>query len=481
MGAVEPVSPKEREYAYPERRAWLAAVIADAVSRSTGQADEPDGQPLDVASSYAAAFHPLAMPAVGHDDRLPDGSVQNYGEYTQLPKAEDYEDLDWEGTVSLSSDSGGGFVRDSDGRIVRDRREVARLLRDSPDLQRFALGLLAEPPATGRKRRKPWTIARGLLFADLQPVLGTRRAARLLLAWEDELGAPWRDRGAAGLVARFRSLRPHRARSDLPGPRVGEGRRSSQRASCGPGTRSHPRSTRPASRRSLAASAAGRGRRSAPGRPLPGIGGTGSRRSSSSRLGVRPRLPERRVLGHRAELKSCVGQRGAQRLVGGTWKLAPTALAALASIAVEDRLALDADVAGSEADHLRAPSAGEDEGQQQRSIPPAGDRVRAPRPASRRTSSALYPRATDWVARGRSMASQGLETTRPIRDQEAVEARQAGDPGADRRRRRRPARLADAVDPGQNVGWLDSVGRLAELGEEGPEHPGVGLDGSLGA
>jgi hypothetical protein len=203
MGAVEPVSPKEREYAYPERRAWLAAVIADAVSRSTGQADEPDGQPLDVASSYAAAFHPLAMPAVGHDDRLPDGSVQNYGEYTQLPKAEDYEDLDWEGTVSLSSDSGGGFVRDSDGRIVRDRREVARLLRDSPDLQRFALGLLAEPPATGRKRRKPWTIARGLLFADLQPVLGTRRAARLLLAWEDELGAPWRDRGAAGLVARF--------------------------------------------------------------------------------------------------------------------------------------------------------------------------------------------------------------------------------------------------------------------------------------
>ena len=203
LSHVGPGSRKASEYAYPERRAWLAAVIADAVSRSTGQADEPDGQPLDVASSYAAAFHPLAVPAKGHDFLLPEGSVEHDGTYVRLPRAEDYEDRDWEGTWSLSSDSGGGFVRDSEGRIVRDRREVARLLRDSPDLQRFALGLLAEPPATGRKRRKPWTIARGLLFADLQRVLGMRPAARLLLAWEDELGAPWRNRGVAGLVARF--------------------------------------------------------------------------------------------------------------------------------------------------------------------------------------------------------------------------------------------------------------------------------------
>jgi hypothetical protein len=35
-------------------------------------------------------------------------------------------------------------------------------------------------------------------------------------------------------------------------------------------------------------------------------------------------------------------------------------------------------------------------------------------PSNRRTSSALYPRATDWMALGRSTASQGLEMTKPI-------------------------------------------------------------------
>lgn len=202
---------KEREYAYPDRRAWLAAVIADAV------AGAPDGAALDVASSYAAAFHPVAFPAMGHDYRLPDGTLWHDGTYAQLPRAEEYADDDWGAfrgaddgraradrpMITLAPDAGGFFVRDWDGRIVRDRREVSRLLRHAPDFQRFALSLLPGPDPAGRKGYAPWTIARRLLFADLQPAFGTRPTARLLLAWEDELGAPWRILdGAAGLVAR---------------------------------------------------------------------------------------------------------------------------------------------------------------------------------------------------------------------------------------------------------------------------------------
>ena len=252
-----PGEPEEREYAYRDRRAWLEAMIANAVARATDKADEPVGAALDVASSYMAAFHPFAAPAVGHAYRMPDGSIEHDGTYVVLPKAEEYQDKNWGRFVSgadderipctgletreelepqirqgwtlhlddqikpayltrpgpaarpyrvmytLSMDSGGGFVRDSDGRIVRDRRGVARLLKDEPNTQRFALALLAEPGPAGRKRCAPWTIARGLLFADLQPLLGTHPAARLLLAWEDELGAPWRVPGAAGLVARL--------------------------------------------------------------------------------------------------------------------------------------------------------------------------------------------------------------------------------------------------------------------------------------
>jgi hypothetical protein len=248
-----------REYAYPDRRAWFAAVIANAVARSTGSADEPDDAALDVASSYMAAFCPIAMPAVGHAYRMPDGSIEHDGTLVVLPRAEEYKDNTWVRFLSgadderipctgletreelepqvrqgwtihlddqikpayltrpgpaarpyrvlwtLSMDSGGGFLRDSGGRIIRDRREVARLLKDEPDAQRFALALLAEPGPAGLKRYAPWTIARGLLFADLQPLLGTRPAARLLLAWEDEFGAPWRTPGAAGLVARLKA------------------------------------------------------------------------------------------------------------------------------------------------------------------------------------------------------------------------------------------------------------------------------------
>jgi hypothetical protein len=251
---------KDREYAYRDQRAWLATVIADDVSRAT--APVGDGPALDVASSYVAAFGPFSMPAVGHAYRLPDGSIEHDGTYVRLPRAEEYEDGDWgafrgaddgradehipctgletreelepligrgggwtlhlderirpayltrpgrvggrnRSTIMISIDSGGGFVRDRDGRIVRDRRRAAWILRDLPDLRRFALALFAEPAPTGRKRRKSWTIARGLLLADLQPVLGQRPAARRLLAWEDELEAPWRIPGVARLVSRF--------------------------------------------------------------------------------------------------------------------------------------------------------------------------------------------------------------------------------------------------------------------------------------
>ena len=201
MGVAIGARSKEREYAYPDRRAWLAEVIADAVAR--GSAGDPASTVLDVASSYLAAFRPLAMPAVGHDYRLADGSLWNDGAFAVLPRAEEYADRDYRAGVMFAFDAGGGFVRDRDGRIVRDRCEVARLLRVRTGFQRFALSWLAEPVPKGRKRCAPWTIARALLFADLQPALGTRPAARRLLAWEEELGAPWRIPDAAGLVARF--------------------------------------------------------------------------------------------------------------------------------------------------------------------------------------------------------------------------------------------------------------------------------------
>lgn len=262
LGVDSPGTPNAREYAYPDRRAWLATVIADVVSRANGPAGSRDGAALDVASSYVAAFRPFAMPAVGHAYRLPDGSIEHDGTYVRLPRAEVYDDTDWGAfrgagdgrtderipctgletreelepligrgggwtlhlddqikpayltrpgppvgphrpMLEVAFDAGGGFVRDPDGRIVRDRRQVARLLSRRPAARRFALSLLAEPAARGRKRCAPWTIARGLLFADLQPAFGTRPTARMLLAWEDELDAPWRIPGVTRLVSRF--------------------------------------------------------------------------------------------------------------------------------------------------------------------------------------------------------------------------------------------------------------------------------------
>ena len=104
------------------------------------------------------------------------------------------------------------------------------------------------------------------------------------------------------------------------------------------------------------------GRREASCRKVPAEPRVEGRARHAARSGAR--LPEGCSLGHRCEFQRSVGQRGAQRLVGGVWEFSPTTLAALASICIEDHLALDADVAGGQVDHLRAPSAGEDEGQQ---------------------------------------------------------------------------------------------------------------------
>ena len=97
------------------------------------------------------------------------------------------------------------------------------------------------------------------------------------------------------------------------------------------------------------------------------------------------------------------------------------------------RLALEADVAGAEANHLCPSSSGEDEGREDGAVAPAGDRVRDDRQEppdlvgsqpSRRSRD--RPRALDSVAR--------------VADEEAHPAEEpevrgeAGDPGADRRR-----------------------------------------------
>jgi hypothetical protein len=246
---------KEREYAYP--RDWYATVIAAAGGPALDVASsyEATFHPW----AFPATGHDYRLPdgSIEHDGtyvRLPraevyddtdwgafrgvgDGRTDEHIPCTGLETREELEPLIGRGRgwtlhldepaalagrfvpayltrpgppvgphramITLSMDGGGGFVRDQDGRIVRDRREVARLLRGSPDFCRFALSLLPGPDPAGRKGYAPWTIARRLLFADLQPAFGTRPAARLLLAWEDELGAPWRILdGAAGLVAR---------------------------------------------------------------------------------------------------------------------------------------------------------------------------------------------------------------------------------------------------------------------------------------
>jgi hypothetical protein len=79
---------------------------------------------------------------------------------------------------------------------------------------------------------------------------------------------------------------------------------------------------------------------------------------------------------HRGQGETDVGQTRHEGLERGRGQLPPTALPALASIAVESNPFLDRDVAGSEGHHLRPPAAGQDEGQEDRAVPPARDRVR---------------------------------------------------------------------------------------------------------
>jgi hypothetical protein len=104
----------------------------------------------------------------------------------------------------------------------------------------------------------------------------------------------------------------------------------------------------------------------------------------------------------------------------------------LAPVAVEGNVVFEADITGGEADDLRAPSPGEDEGQQERSVSSSGDRVR---------NDCQEP--PDLV--GTQPSGDGLDRLRPFErvgrigrrevhpDEEAVVARETGDPGTDRR------------------------------------------------
>ena len=85
----------------------------------------------------------------------------------------------------------------------------------------------------------------------------------------------------------------------------------------------------------------------------------------------------------------------------------------------------------------------------------------------------LYPGALEGVARVAG------DEAHP--DAEAIEARQAGDTRPYRCRRRSPPGLADAVRPGEDVSWCHPIRCLAEVGEEGPEHPAVTLHRATGA
>ncbi len=128
-----------------------------------------------------------------------------------------------------------------------------------------------------------------------------------------------------------------------------------------------------------------------------------------------------------------VGQRGAQRLVGWSWELPAATFPALAAVRVEGRPALDADVAGGEAQDLGPSSTGQDEGEEECSIAPTSDGVRhdAEEPADFVGAQTAGDRL-DGPGSLERVARVGGSDVHP--DQKAVVARETGDPSADRRR-----------------------------------------------
>ena len=96
---------------------------------------------------------------------------------------------------------------------------------------------------------------------------------------------------------------------------------------------------------------------------------------------------------------------------------------------------------------------------------------------SRRTSSALSPAPrTGRLRTLEGVARVAFGEVHP--DEEPEVARQAGDPGPDRRRGRLPPEVRP-VRPGEDVARGDEF-RGAHPQEERPEHPGVALDRPAG-
>jgi len=196
-------------------------------------------------------------------------------------------------------------------------------------------------------------------------------------------------------------------------------------------------------------------------------------RAAADALRTDSRLPERRFRVHRREILARIGERSQDRCVGRAGQFPPAALATLASVAVEDGLALEAEITGPEADHLGSSAASEDKDQQDRPVTPAthgvGDHREEPtnligaEPPGDRGNG---PRAFEGIA------GVGDEKTHP--DREAVEGTETGDPGPDRRRGWHSSRGTDPMGVGENVGRADLIrGRHSE---EGPEHAGIALD-----
>jgi catechol 2,3-dioxygenase-like lactoylglutathione lyase family enzyme len=71
------------------------------------------------------------------------------------------------------------------------------------------------------------------------------------------------------------------------------------------------------------------------------------------------------------QLLAGISERSHDRLIGGTGELPSAGLGALAPVAVEDGLALEAEITCPEADDLGSPSTGQDEDQQDRPVAPA--------------------------------------------------------------------------------------------------------------
>jgi hypothetical protein len=124
-----------------------------------------------------------------------------------------------------------------------------------------------------------------------------------------------------------------------------------------------------------------------------------------------------------------------------------TSLAALAAIGVEGGLALDArSPARRPITSARLLPVRTSVRRMARSRLPA--RVSGTTPRSRLTSSAEYPRATDWTLRGRSTASQGFETTRRIRIRNLQKE--------DKQAIRAPTVVGEGVRPERPMPWTQA-------------------------